>query len=147
MQFPLSVLQMDRIDPFMHILRVVHWRPLFLNRMDGTHKSWPSITQNKGGQRGRKCAAKSDSSTFTVQIKVSAACQLDYQMAPAALQEMTCYIFSDVCALPGSRCFFVFVVCKMGSYYDYIALSVMVCRRITINLKVKCNLPQDPALT
>lgn len=105
--------------------------------MDEAHKSWPSNRQRREGQRGHKSAAKSDSSTFTVQIKVSAACQLDYQMAPAALEKMTCYIFSDVSALPGNRSLFLF---KMGSYQDYSALSVTVCK-YTIGLKVKCNFP------
>lgn len=76
--------------------------------MDEAHKSWPGNRQRREGLRGHKCAAKSDSSTFTVQIEVSAACQLDYQMAPAALEEMTCYIFSDVSALPGNRCVLFF---------------------------------------
>lgn len=58
-----------------------------------------------------KCSAKSDSSTFTLQIKVSAACQLDYQMGPAALQETTCYISSDVAALQWICGFFL----KMAS--------------------------------
>lgn len=65
---------------------VAYWRALCLNRMDEAHKSWPGYRQRREGWRGRKCAAKSDSSTYTVQIKVSAACQLDYQMAPAALE-------------------------------------------------------------
>lgn len=102
-QFPSSGFKWTELIPPPTLWRVEHWRALCPNRMDEAHKSWPGNRQRRGGWRGRKCAAKSDSSTYTVQIKVSAACQLDYQMAPAALGWTTCYIFSDVSALPENR--------------------------------------------
>lgn len=79
--------------------REAYWRALCPNKMDEAQESCRGNRQWREGWRGRKCAARSDSSTFTVQVKVSAACQFDYQMAPAALEKMTCYIFSDVCTV------------------------------------------------
>lgn len=52
-----------------------YWRAPRPRTMDEPHQPWKAC----------KCAAKSDSSTFTLQIKVSTARQLDYQMTSAPL--------------------------------------------------------------
>lgn len=103
-QFPSFRFKLIELIPPSLLWRVAYWRALCPNGMvDEAHKSWPGYRQRREGWRGCKCAAKSDSSTYAVQIKVSAACQVDYQMAPAALEWMTCYIFSDVSARTGDR--------------------------------------------
>lgn len=62
------------------------------SRSEGTVPSqdgWGSqiLAEQQTKEKRLKCAAKSDSSTFMVQIKESAACQLDYQMAPCCIRE------------------------------------------------------------